>query len=82
MAANANLLEIAGFDHKLKLAGCDDELIGALTTSIKKIGSTIQQHRQDVEAFISAVCDAGSFGLSLGFCENRALYNRVWGLGV
>ena len=50
MQANAHLLEIAQFEHKLKMSGCADELVAALTTSMKALGQGIQEQRQKVEA--------------------------------
>ena len=48
--ANAHLLEIAQFEHKMKKSGCADELVAALTTSMKALGQRLQERRQEVEA--------------------------------
>ena len=77
VTANANLLEIAGFGHKLKNAGCADELIEALTSSIKKMGLKIQKHRQDVEVFISARDRVQLFYLKVGQGIRVKGWNRV-----
>ena len=50
MQANANLLEISGFGHKLSQAGCDPSLASALTQSMGRTSTTISQERQKLEA--------------------------------
>ncbi|CAE7306290.1 unnamed protein product [Symbiodinium sp. CCMP2592] len=48
--ANANLLEISGFEHKLVQAGCDKSLVNALTESMAHTSAKISEERQKLEA--------------------------------
>ena len=50
MQANANLLEISGFGHKLQKAGCDENLTAALTASMAQTSAEISEKRQKLEA--------------------------------
>ena len=64
MTANANLLEIAGFEHRLKEAGCAQELVKALTASMATEGMAVQAARHRLEARPAIICWEASVGRS------------------
>ncbi|CAE7207120.1 unnamed protein product, partial [Symbiodinium sp. CCMP2456] len=61
--ANANLLEISGFGHKLQKAGCDHNLANALTESMARTSAQISEERQKLEAAIARGVDGDELRL-------------------